>query len=79
MVRTSAPLVVLAAGATLVVLCGGIDLSIAALGSLSTVFLALWLPDLGGADHAGGRRGRRRDRRDPGAWPTWCCGSRRSS
>ena len=35
-VRTSAPLVVLAAGATLVVLCGGIDLSIAALCSLST-------------------------------------------
>ncbi|MCW2812900.1 MAG: inner-rane translocator [Nocardioides sp.] len=47
-VRTSAPLVVLAAGATLVVLCGGIDLSIAALASLSTVFFALWLPDLGG-------------------------------
>ena len=47
-VRTSAPLVVLAAGATLVVLCGGIDLSIAALASLSTVFFAMWLPDLGG-------------------------------
>lgn len=47
-VRTSAPLVVLAAGATLVVLCGGIDLSIAALCSLATVFFALWLPDLGG-------------------------------
>lgn len=47
-VRTSAPLVVLAAGATLVVLCGGIDLSIAALCSLSTVFFAMWLPDLGG-------------------------------
>lgn len=47
-VQTSAPLVVLAAGATLVVLCGGIDLSIAALCSLSTVFFALWLPDLGG-------------------------------
>ncbi|MET0908230.1 MAG: ABC transporter permease [Ilumatobacteraceae bacterium] len=46
-VRTSAPLVVLAAGATLVVLCGGIDLSIAALASLSTVFFAMWLPDLG--------------------------------
>ncbi|MET7950109.1 ABC transporter permease [Micromonospora sp. NPDC005324] len=45
--RTAAPLIVLAAGATLVVLCGGIDLSIAALASLSTVFLALWLPDLG--------------------------------
>lgn len=47
-VRTSAPLVVLAAGATLVVLCGGIDLSIAALCSLSSVFFAMWLPDLGG-------------------------------
>ncbi|SDC86903.1 ABC transporter permease [Nocardioides lianchengensis] len=47
-IRTSAPLVVLAAGATLVVLCGGIDLSIAALASLSTVFFAMWLPDLGG-------------------------------
>ncbi|GAB2652023.1 ABC transporter permease [Kribbella swartbergensis] len=45
--RTAAPLIVLAAGATLVVLCGGIDLSIAALASLSTVLLALWLPDLG--------------------------------
>ncbi|WP_109509629.1 ABC transporter permease [Nocardioides speluncae] len=44
---TAAPLIVLAAGATLVVLCGGIDLSIAAMASLSTVFLALWLPDLG--------------------------------
>lgn len=47
-VRTSAPLAVLAAGATLVVICGGIDLSIAALASLSTVFFAMWLPDLGG-------------------------------
>lgn len=47
-VRTSAPLVVLATGATLVVLCGGIDLSIAALASLSSVFFAMWLPDLGG-------------------------------
>jgi ribose transport system permease protein len=47
-VRTSAPLVVLAAGATLVVLCGGIDLSIAALCSFSTVLFAMWLPDLGG-------------------------------
>ena len=47
-IRTSAPLLVLAAGATLVVLCGGIDLSIAALCSLSTVLFAMWLPDLGG-------------------------------
>lgn len=44
---TAAPLILLAAGATLVVLCGGIDLSIAAMCSLSTVLLALWLPDLG--------------------------------
>jgi ribose transport system permease protein len=28
--------------------CGGIDLSIAALCSLSAVFFAMWLPDLGG-------------------------------
>ncbi|HXH79960.1 ABC transporter permease [Nocardioides sp.] len=47
-VKTSAPLVILAAGATLVVLCGGIDLSIAALCSLTTVLFAMWLPDLGG-------------------------------
>jgi ribose transport system permease protein len=47
-VRTAAPLVVLAAGATVVVLCGGIDLSIAALCSLATVLFAMWLPDLGG-------------------------------
>jgi ribose transport system permease protein len=47
-VNTAAPLAVLAAGATIVVLCGGIDLSIAALASLSSVFLALWLPSLGG-------------------------------
>jgi ribose transport system permease protein len=47
-VRTAAPLVVLAAGATLVVLCGGIDLSIAALCSLGTVLFAMWLPGLGG-------------------------------
>lgn len=46
--NTAAPLAVLAAGATLVVLCGGIDLSIAALASLSSVLLALWLPNLGG-------------------------------
>ncbi len=43
---TAAPLIVLAAGATLVVLCGGIDLSIAAMASLATVLLALWLPEL---------------------------------
>ncbi|PWD50212.1 ABC transporter permease [Serinibacter arcticus] len=48
-VNTAAPLAVLAAGATLVVLCGGIDLSIAALASFSSVLLAMWLPILGGA------------------------------
>jgi ribose transport system permease protein len=47
-INTAAPLAVLATGATIVVLCGGIDLSIAALASLSSVFLALWLPTLGG-------------------------------
>ncbi|WP_340537327.1 ABC transporter permease [Nocardioides sp. GXZ039] len=47
--KTAAPLIVLAAGATLVVLCGGIDLSIAAMCSLSTVLLAMWVPDLGAA------------------------------
>jgi ribose transport system permease protein len=46
-VTTAAPLMLLAAGATMVVMCGGIDLSIAALASLSTVLFALWLPDLG--------------------------------
>lgn len=47
-VDAAGPLAVLAAGATVVVLCGGIDLSIAALASLSSVLLALWLPVLGG-------------------------------
>ncbi|MDQ4053551.1 MAG: ABC transporter permease [Actinomycetota bacterium] len=46
--NTAAPLAVLAAGATIVVMCGGIDLSIAAMASLSTVFVAMWLPNLGG-------------------------------
>ena len=78
-VRTSAPLVVLAAGATLVVLCGGIDLSIAALCSLSTVFFALWLPDLGGLTTVGGhRRAAGRSARCR-ASPTCCSASRRSS
>lgn len=43
---SAAPLAVLAIGATLVILCGGIDLSIAA---LSSVLLALWTPSLGAA------------------------------
>lgn len=42
------PVAVLAVGATLVILCGGIDLSIAALAALSSVLLALWTPALGG-------------------------------
>jgi len=45
-VDAAGPLAVLALGATLVVLCGGIDLSIAALASLSAVLLATWLPHL---------------------------------
>lgn len=45
---SAAPLIVLAAGATIVVLCGGIDLSIAALASMASVLLALWAPGLSG-------------------------------
>lgn len=48
-VDSAAPLAVLAVGATLVILCGGIDLSIAALAALSSVLLALWTPALGTA------------------------------
>ncbi|MFI6480896.1 ABC transporter permease [Nonomuraea sp. NPDC050663] len=44
---SAAPLATLAAGATIVVLCGGIDLSIAALASLASVLLASWAPALG--------------------------------
>jgi ribose transport system permease protein len=44
---SAAPLAVLAVGVTVVILCGGIDLSIAALAALSSVLLALWIPDLG--------------------------------
>lgn len=46
---SAAPLAVLAVGVTLVILCGGIDLSIAALAALSSVLLALWTPALGTA------------------------------
>ena len=42
-VRTSAPLVVLAAGATLVVLCGGIDLSIGSIMALVAIVAGLFL------------------------------------
>jgi ribose transport system permease protein len=46
---SAAPLLVLAVGVTLVILCGGIDLSIAALAALSSVLFALWIPALGAA------------------------------
>lgn len=46
---SAAPLAMLAIGATLVVMCGGIDLSIGALASLSSVLLAMWIPTLGPA------------------------------
>lgn len=46
-VDSAAPLMVLATGATVVILCGGIDLSIGALASLASVLVALWTPALG--------------------------------
>ncbi|WP_127793740.1 ABC transporter permease [Agromyces sp. LHK192] len=45
---SAVPIMILAAGAMLVILCGGIDLSIAALASLSSVLVALWIPILDG-------------------------------
>jgi len=45
---SAVPLMILAAGAMLVILCGGIDLSIAALASLASVLVAMWVPQLGG-------------------------------
>lgn len=47
MADSAAPLVALSTGATLVILCGAIDLSTAALASLSSVLLALWIPSMG--------------------------------
>lgn len=44
---SAAPLMILALGAMVVILCGGIDLSIAALASLCSVLVAQWLPTLG--------------------------------
>jgi ribose transport system permease protein len=44
---SSAALLILATGMTVVVMCGGIDLSVAALASLSSVSFAKWVPDLG--------------------------------
>lgn len=48
-VDSAAPLMVLAVGVTLVILCGSIDLSIAALAALSSVLFALWIPAMGAA------------------------------
>lgn len=45
---SAAPLLVLATGAMLVILCGSIDLSVAALASMCSVLVALWVPSLGG-------------------------------
>lgn len=44
----AAPILLLAAGQTLVILGGGIDLSSAANAALTTIALSLWLPSLGG-------------------------------
>ncbi|TYP87586.1 ABC transporter permease [Blastococcus xanthinilyticus] len=46
---SAAPLMVLAIGVTVVILCGGIDLSIAALAALSSVLFAMWIPLFGAA------------------------------
>lgn len=45
---SAVPLMILAAGAMLVILCGGIDLSVAALASMASVLVALWIPVFGG-------------------------------
>ncbi|MFE5672957.1 ABC transporter permease [Agromyces sp. NPDC056523] len=44
---SAVPLMILASGAMLVILCGGIDLSVAALASMASVLVALWIPVLG--------------------------------
>lgn len=49
MADSAAPLMVLAIGITVVILCGGIDLSIGALASLASVLTALWVPAMSGA------------------------------
>lgn len=46
---SAAPLMVLAIGITVVILCGGIDLSIGALASFASVLTALWTPTFSGA------------------------------
>lgn len=48
MVETGAPLMVLAAGATMVILLGGIDLSIGSLTALASILTVLWAPGFGG-------------------------------
>jgi ribose transport system permease protein len=45
---SAVPLMILASGAMLVILCGGIDLSVASLASMASVLVALWMPSLGG-------------------------------
>lgn len=49
MADSAAPLMVLAVGITVVILCGGIDLSIGALASFASVLTALWVPSMSGA------------------------------
>lgn len=49
MADSAAPLMVLAIGITVVILCGGIDLSIGALASFASVLTALWLPTMSAA------------------------------
>jgi len=44
---SAAPIILLASGLTLVILLGGFDLSVAAMATLASVLLALWLPALG--------------------------------
>lgn len=45
---SAVPILILATGAMLVILCGGIDLSVAALASLASVLVALWIPVMDG-------------------------------
>lgn len=45
---SAVPIMILASGAMLVILCGGIDLSVAAMASMASVLVALWIPALGG-------------------------------
>jgi ribose transport system permease protein len=47
LVEESAMVIMLASGLTIAILLGGIDLSMAAVASFSSVLLAIWLPELG--------------------------------